>query len=174
MDTIGIPLETQRSDEVAEHLEGLVVDLVSLSLNGKQAQWHVTGPTSLPVHNQLDVLVTDLRAWVERVARRAVILGFAVDARPGTIGDAKALKKFPAGFVADRDAITEIGNQLSDVVVRARAALKPLGDADPVSQNLVTEILQGLEQHLWILQAQVVRDAGPRWPAVGSRRNGRR
>jgi starvation-inducible DNA-binding protein len=172
MNTIGIHLETQRSDEVAAHLEGLVVDLVSLSLNGKQAHWHVTGPNVLPLHNQLDGLVTNLRAWADRVAQRAVLLGFAVDARPGTIGDAKVLKKFPAGFVADRDAISEIADQLSDVVVRARAALEPLGDADPVSQHLVIEILQGLERHLWILQAQV-RDVEPPWPALRSLRNGR-
>ena len=151
MDTIGIPLETQRSNEVADCLADLVVDLVSLGLNSKQAYWHVTGSNFLPVRLQIDGLVTDLRVWADRVAQRAVILGYAVDARPGTIGNAKTLKKLPAGFIADRDAISEIADQLSDVAVRARAALEPLGDADPVSQYLVTEIVQRLEQHLWML-----------------------
>lgn len=172
---IGSSLDMPRSDEVAEHLESLMVDLVSLSLNGKQAHWHVIGPRLVPVRQQLDWLVTDGWAWADRVAERAVILGFAVDGRPGNIGAAKTLKAFPTGFVADHEAITEIADQVSDVVVRARTALEPLGEADAVSHGLVTEILRGLEQHLWMLQAQGVRDAGPRWPGgLGSRRNGQR
>ncbi|MGH9282463.1 MAG: Dps family protein [Acidimicrobiales bacterium] len=154
--TIGAPLAAARREEAAGHLEALMVDLVSLSLNGKQAHWHVTGANFLPVHNQLDVLVADVRVWADRVAERAVALGIAVDARPATIGDANILKEFPAGFVAATAAVTEIGHQVADVAGRARATLEPLGEADLVSQDLVIEIIHGLEQHLWMLQAQVV------------------
>lgn len=130
-------------------------DLVSLALTGKQAHWHVTGSNFLPVHEQLDEIVSDLRAWSDLVAERAVTLGVAVDARPSTIGGANVLKDFPAGFVADHHAVAEVADQLADVIARTRRTLAPLGEADPMSQDPVIEILRGLEHHHWMLLAQL-------------------
>jgi len=154
MEPMTLTMEEQWQEEAAGWLEPLLVDLVSLTLTGKQAHWHVTGPNFLPVHEQLDEIVSDLRTWSDLVAERAVTLGVAVDARPSTIGDANVLKDFPAGFVADHLTITEFADQLADVIARARKSLAPLGDADPVSQDLVIEILRGLEHHHWMLLAQ--------------------
>jgi starvation-inducible DNA-binding protein len=131
------------------------VDLVTLSLNTKQAHWHVTGRHFLPVHGQLDALETDVRAWADEVAERSVTLGVPVDGRPSTIGAMSALKELPEGFLSDVAAVTEIGHQVTVVVERIRAALDPLGQADPGSQDLAIEVLRGLEKHLWMLQAQV-------------------
>jgi len=154
MQTMTLTKEEHWRDEAAGWLEPLLVDLVSLALTGKQAHWHVTGPNFLPVHEQLDDIVSDLRNWSDLVAERAVALGVAVDARPSTIGDANMLTDFPAGFVAGHLAITAFADQLADVIARARKTLDPLGDADPVSQDLVIEILRGLEHHHWMLLAQ--------------------
>lgn len=155
MDTIGAPLATERRLEAAGYLDDLLVDLVTLSLNAKQAHWHVTGRDFLPVHEQLDALGTDVRAWADEVAERSISLGVPVDGRPSTIGAVNALKELPAGFMTDVDAVTEIGHQVTAVAERIRTALEPLGEADLVSQDLAIEVLRGLEKHLWMLQAQV-------------------
>jgi starvation-inducible DNA-binding protein len=147
-------MEEQWREEAAGWLEPLLLDLVSLALTGKQAHWHVTGRNFLPVHEQLDEIVSDLRTWSDLVAERAVTLGVAVDARPSTIGDANVLKDFPAGFVTDHRAVAEFADQIADVIARARDSVTPLGGADPVSQDLVIEILRGLEHHHWMLRAQ--------------------
>jgi len=39
-------------------------------------------------------------------------------------------------------------------VERTRATIERLGELDLVTQNLVIEILRGLERHLWMLQAR--------------------
>lgn len=157
MDTIGAPLATKRRLEAAGYLGDLLVDLVTLSLNTKQAHWHVTGRAFLPVHEQLDALGTDVRAWADEVAERSISLGLPVDGRPSTIGAVNALKELPAGFLTDVDAVTEIGHQVTAVAERIRTALEPLGEADMVSQDLAIEVLRGLEKHLWMLQAQVAK-----------------
>ncbi len=156
MEAIGLPLDDERRSEAAGCLEDVMVDLVTLSLNGKQAHWHVTGRSFLPVHDQLDTLVTDTRVWTDRVAERAIALGVPVDGRPSAIVRTNALKEFPTGFVTDVEAVTEIGHQVGAVAERIRAHLDALGETDLVSQDLVIEILAGLEHHLWMLQAQLV------------------
>ena len=60
MEAIGAPMDAERRVAAAGHLEDLLVDLITLSLNTKQAHWHVTGRNFLPVHEHLDTIYTFL------------------------------------------------------------------------------------------------------------------
>ena len=153
--TIGVPHEAVPDpDGVAVHLQDALVDLVALGLNAKQAHWHVHGPNFLPVHQHLDALVEDSRAWADLVAERAVALGAAVDGRPATVASDASVDTFPAGYVEDGKAVALIAEQVGAVVLGLRRSVAALGELDPVSQDLVIEVLRGLEKHLWMLQAQ--------------------
>src|SRR5688500_11563210 len=55
------------SEAVTADLQPLLVELIDLSLTGKQAHWNVTGPQFLPTHRQLDELVDDVRTWTDDV-----------------------------------------------------------------------------------------------------------
>jgi starvation-inducible DNA-binding protein len=163
METIAAPMAKEKRVAAAGYLDDLLVDLITLSLNAKQAHWHVTGRSFLPVHEQLDVLATDVRDWADEVAERAITLGVPVDGRPSTVGAVNALKELPDGFLTDVEAVTEIGHQVAAVAERIRTQLDPLGEADLATQDLAIEVVRGLEKHLWMLQAQVAQppvDAG--------------
>lgn len=159
METIATPMPAQKRAKAAGFLGDLLVDLVTLGLNAKQAHWHVTGRSFLPVHEQLDALAAEVRGWADDVAERAVTLGVPVDGRPATIGAMNALKELPDGFLTDMEAVTEIGHQVTAVAERVRAGLDPMGNADLVTQDLAIEVLRGLEKHLWMLQAHVADPA---------------
>ena len=79
----------------ASGLQKLLPELVALSLDAKQAHWNMTGPAFLPLHALTDDIAADTRAWADRIAERAVALGFYVDARPSTV--AAAASSFPLG-----------------------------------------------------------------------------
>jgi starvation-inducible DNA-binding protein len=154
--TIGLPgLTADDRTAVSVDLQAVLVDLVALSLNGKQAHWHVTGRHFLPVHEQLDVLVADTRAWADLVAERAVALGAPVDGRAHTVAETTGVGEFPEGFLDDDKTVTLVSEQVAAATERIRARLEGLGRADLVTQDLVIEILRGLEKHLWMLQAQL-------------------
>ena len=161
MDRIAAPMDGEQRVAAAGYLEDLLVDLITLSLNSKQAHWHVTGRNFLPVHEQLNTLEGDVRLWADDVAERAVTLGVPVDGRPAVIGRMNALKELPAGFLTDVEAVTAIGHQVTAVADRIRTGLDALGKADPASEDLVIAVLRGLEKHLWMLQAQVADAAAP-------------
>jgi starvation-inducible DNA-binding protein len=138
--------------DVAAHLQPILLDLVALSLNGKQAHWHVRGRHFTPLHEQLDQLVADARRYADEVAERVVALGVAVDGRAQTV--AEATRSFPDGFLADDKVIALIIEQLDAVIDRARETVGPLDGIDLVSQDLVLQLLHALEKHRWMFEAQ--------------------
>jgi starvation-inducible DNA-binding protein len=136
----------------ASAMHDLLPKLVALTLNAKQAHWNVTGPTFLPLHALTDIRGADTRVWADRVAERAVALGFVVDARPGTV--AAVGGPFPGGRLSDHEAIAELVAQIDDVADTARGSLADLAEADAVAHNLVVEVVGGLDKYRWMLGAQ--------------------
>jgi starvation-inducible DNA-binding protein len=136
----------------ASWLQRLVPQLVSLTLDAKQAHWNVTGPGFLPLHQLTDELADHARDWTDRAAERAVALGLAVDARATTI--ARAAREFPGGALTDREVIGELIASLDQVVATARRSLTDLERWDLVAHDITIEIIEGLEQYRWMLRAQ--------------------
>jgi starvation-inducible DNA-binding protein len=143
---------TVNGQQVAAHLQPLLLDLIALALNGKQAHWHVRGRHFTPLHEQLDKLVADARQYSDEVAERVVALGVAVDGRAQTV--AEATTSIPDGFLADDKVVSLIIELLDTVIERARATVEPLDELDLVSQDLVIQLLHALEKHRWMFQAQ--------------------
>jgi starvation-inducible DNA-binding protein len=143
--------DTARLDAVSA-LQKLLPELVALSLDAKQAHWNMTGPAFLPLHALTDDIAADTRAWADRVAERAVALGFYVDARPATV--AAAAGTFPLGRVTDVEAIAELTALIDGVTATARRVLDQLGPADAVAHGVTVDILEGLEKYRWMLTAQ--------------------
>jgi starvation-inducible DNA-binding protein len=136
----------------ASALQRLLPALVAVSLCAKQAHWNVTGHSFLALHGLTDEVATAAREWADRVAERAVALGFAVDARPGTV--ASAAPPFPAGRLGGGETVGELTDALDGAAGTARAALAELADADPVAFDVVVTALEGLEKYRWMLVAQ--------------------
>lgn len=135
----------------ASALQRLLPELVALGLHAKQAHWNVTGPAFLPLHELTDEIARDTTAWADRVAERAVALGFAADARPATV--AAVADDFPGGPLTDREAISELGALIDAVAETARSGLADVEEADAVAHDIYVEVLEGLEKHRWFLRA---------------------
>jgi starvation-inducible DNA-binding protein len=138
----------------AAALQRLLPDLVGLAMHAKQAHWNLTGESFLALHAFTDEIADDARAWADRVAERAVALGFTVDARPGTV--ASVAPQFPAGRLDDREAIPELLAVIDRAVATAAGALDDLADSDAVAHDVVVNVLEGLDKFRWMLRAQGV------------------
>lgn len=141
--------------DMAAQLQPVLVDLVALSLNGKQAHWHVHGRTFTQVHEQLDTLIEDARTYTDNVAERLVALGAAVDGRPATVAETTATPTYPPDFATDDKVVRAVVDQLDAVIARARQTLDRLDEVDQVTQDVVIELLRGLEKHRWMFAAQM-------------------
>src|SRR5256714_15344727 len=77
-------LDEHHRGEAGHELQATLVELVDLSLIGKQLHWNVFGRPFKPLHEHLDELVDSWRSLSDTVAERAVALGVAADGRAGT------------------------------------------------------------------------------------------
>jgi starvation-inducible DNA-binding protein len=141
-------------NRVGGELQPLLFDLIALGLQGKQAHWNVVGPFFQSVHAQLDQIVGDARGWSDEVAERMVTIGVSASGQALNIAQQSSIDPLPEGTITDKQAISFICDRIGMVATRARRAADSLGDSDLASQDLVLEILRGLEKHLWMLRVQ--------------------
>lgn len=142
----------------AEILQELVVDVTDLSLIGKQAHWNLRGPSFRDLHLQLDELVDVAREGADTLAERLLQLGVAADGRAGTISRNSHLDKFPEGRVSDDQVVDLMVAALETVSQVGHSRLGQLGELDPVSQDLVISVLEGVEKQLWMFEAHRERE----------------
>jgi starvation-inducible DNA-binding protein len=135
-------------------LQDLLADLVALQLQGKQLHWHVQGPRFLSVHEQLDAVVESARTYGDQVAERSVTLGQPVDGTPEAVSKEHGLPSLPEGWVRDDDAVRFVADAIEQVVRRGREVIAATDD-EPVTQDLATQVVAGLEKHLWMLRSQL-------------------
>lgn len=137
----------------AEILQELVVDVTDLSLVGKQAHWNLRGRSFRDLHLQLDEMVDVAREGSDTLAERLLQLGVAADGRAETLYKSSHLDKFPEGRISDDQATDLIVGALETVSQVGHSRLGQLGELDPVSQDLVIAVLEGIEKQLWMFEA---------------------
>jgi starvation-inducible DNA-binding protein len=144
-------------EEVGRELQATLVELVDLSLVGKQLHWSVVGPLFQPLHEHLDTLVDSWRELADTVAERAVALGYAPDGQAATVSSASDIPAVERGSIDDTDVVRELTERLADVAARVRARMDRLGELDLASQDVLIEVVRALEQQVWMLRAQLER-----------------
>ncbi|TAK21814.1 MAG: DNA starvation/stationary phase protection protein [Chloroflexota bacterium] len=144
----------------ADILQELLVDTIDLSLQAKQAHWNLRGPMFRDIHLLLDELVEEAGVVADRLAERCLALGVAADGRLTTLARNTHLEPFPGGRIADHQVVELIGAGLQTVSEVGRSRLGQLGELDLVSQDLVIEVLDGIEKRLWLLEAHRPAETG--------------
>jgi starvation-inducible DNA-binding protein len=133
-------------------LQHLLPQLVASALDVKQAHWNVTGPGFLALHDLTDELAARLLAWSDRIAERILALGLHADARATTV--AHAAVEFPLGRLSDAEVIGELVGRIDALVRDAKRVLGQLAATDPVGEQIVLDVIEGLEADRWKLSAQ--------------------
>ena len=140
---------------VAQFLGPVVTDLTALSVDSKQAHWHVRGANFQAIHELLDMIVDHARDYADTAAERVVALGLPIDARIQTVGAKATTPKLTAGFQQSDVIIAEVIASIDAALVAIRAAVTELAELDPVSQDVAIEIARALEKDRWFLFAHV-------------------
>ena len=146
-------LSPEDAKVVGDALQSVLVNLIDLSLLGKQAHWNLYGPTFLPVHEKLDELVDAAREGSDAVAERMDQLGVAPDGRVSTVAEKSKLPKFPKKFIEVSEAVSQVCDALAVVCQSLRDGQKKVADPDAVTEDLLIGLSETFEEHLWMLQA---------------------
>jgi starvation-inducible DNA-binding protein len=141
--------------QVGQELQATLLELVDLSLLGKQLHWSVVGPHFRSLHLQLDELIDSWRALADDVAERAVAIGFWPDGQADAIVGGADRTTVERGGIADHDVVRELARLVEGVAERARERMDRLGELDLASQDVLIDVTRALEQQLWMIRAQL-------------------
>lgn len=152
--TITSPLPPDAQKTAGEALQATLVDLVDLSLVAKQAHWNVVGRNFRSVHLQLDEVVTAARTFADQVAERAAAIAVNPDGRAATVAAETSLPQVAPTWVSDAEVVEAMVAAMDGMANGLRERISAVGEADPVTQDLLIEITEAIEQHRWMFQAQ--------------------
>jgi starvation-inducible DNA-binding protein len=135
-------------------LQETLVDLLGLSLIGKQAHWNIVGPRFRSIHLQLDEVVATARAHSDTVAERVAALGVSPDGRPETVAARFSLPGPKEGRVRDTEVVQVMVESLEAAIGRLRERIEATERPDPVTQDLLIDITGDLEKQRWMFDAE--------------------
>ena len=167
----------QASQELSDNLQKVLVDLLELQLQGKQAHWNVVGTNFRDTHRQLDEIIDAAREFSDTVAERMRALHAVPDGRTDTIAETTSLPAFPAGEVSTTDTIDLITARLDAVVGTIRDVHDAIDEEDPavMAASVSASALAAAAARIGWADTDAASDSGCAsfvWPKVTSSGSG--
>jgi starvation-inducible DNA-binding protein len=144
----------EASPELAGNLQRVLVDLIELHLQGKQAHWNVVGTNFRDLHLQLDELVDFARAGSDTIAERLRALDAVPDGRSDTVAATTTLPQFPVYEVGTAEAVDLVTARVYATVDTMRAVHDDVDAEDPSTADILHQLIDGLEKLAWLIKSE--------------------
>jgi starvation-inducible DNA-binding protein len=144
----------EASPELAGNLQRVLVDLIELHLQGKQAHWNVVGTNFRDLHLQLDELVDFARTGSDTIAERLRALDAVPDGRSDTVAATTTLPQFPAYEVFTAEAVDLVTARVYATVDTMRAVHDDVDAEDPSTADILHQLIDGLEKLAWLIKSE--------------------
>ena len=145
------------SPTLTTNLQAVLVDLIELHVQGKQAHWNIVGTNFRDLHLQLDEIIESAREFADDLAERMRALHALPDGRSSTVSKSTSLAEFPTGLINTKDAIERIVAALEAAVGTMRKVHDEVDEEDPTTADLLHEFIAKFEQYAWLVNAETMR-----------------
>ncbi|BBY15640.1 Dps family protein [Mycolicibacterium litorale] len=142
------------SPEFAANLQRVLVDLIELHLQGKQAHWNVVGTNFRDLHLQLDELVDFAREGSDTIAERMRALDAVPDGRSDTVAATTSLPEFPAFERSTGEVVDLITVRIAATVDTMRTVHDAVDAEDPSTADILHQLIDGLEKLAWLIKSE--------------------
>ncbi|WP_394279523.1 Dps family protein [Microbacterium sp.] len=142
------------SQTLSDNLQKVLVDLLELASQGKQAHWNVVGKNFRDTHVQLDEIIDAARNFSDTIAERMRALHAVPDGRSDTVAEQTTLPEFPHGEVLTTDVIDLVTERLEAAIETCRTVHDEVDEEDPTSADILHSVLETLEQYAWMVSAE--------------------
>ena len=144
----------QAAPELSGYLQQVLVDLIELGIQGKQAHWNVVGTNFRDLHLQLDELVDFAREASDTIAERMRALDSVPDGRSDTVAAATSLPQFPAYEHSTTEVVDLITARVYAAVDTLRAVHDAVEAEDPSTADILHQLIDGLEKLAWLIKSE--------------------
>lgn len=143
------------SDKLIASLQQVLVDLIDLALQGKQAHWNVVGTNFRDLHLQLDEVVEEAQEHSDIMAERLRALHATADSRAATVAATTSLPAFPEGELDTHKVIALIVERIDDAVATVREVHDSVDAEDPTTADLLHTIIDEFEKLSWMVSSEI-------------------
>lgn len=144
----------QASPELSANLQRVLVDLIELHLQGKQAHWNVVGTNFRDLHLQLDELVDFAREGSDTIAERMRALDVVPDGRSDTVAADTTLPEFPPYELNTAEVVDLITGRVYAAVDTIRTLHDAVDAEDPSTADILHQLIDGLEKLAWLIKSE--------------------
>ncbi|SFS14378.1 starvation-inducible DNA-binding protein [Microbacterium sp. cf046] len=142
------------SKELGANLQAVLVDLLELQMQGKQAHWNVVGRNFRDTHRILDEIIEAAREFSDTVAERMRALHAVPDGRSDIVAATTTLPEYPHGEIGTSETVDLITVRLENTVSTMRDVHDAVDEEDPTSADILHACIEKLEQFAWMVSAE--------------------
>jgi starvation-inducible DNA-binding protein len=139
---------------LTHNMQEVLVDLVELHLQGKQAHWNLIGTNFRDLHLQLDEIVDIAREASDTIAERMRALNAVPDGRSDTVAASTTLPAFPPDERNTTETVDLVTNRIYATVSTIRRVHDAVDAVDPSTSDLLHEIIDALEKQAWMIKSE--------------------
>ena len=147
-------LDVSEGHRIAATLQERLLGLIDLSLVLKHAHWNVLGPTFIGVHEMLDTQVAGVRLMSDAVAERIAQLGAAPNGLPGNLVAKRHWDDYSQTRASVLQHLAALDLVYTGVIEGHRSAIEEF-EKEPVTQDMLVEQTQQLEEYQWFVRAHL-------------------
>lgn len=135
-------------------LQQVLVDLIELHLQAKQAHWNLVGTNFRDLHLQLDEIVDIAREAADTMAERLRAVAAVPDGRSDTVVSTTRVPALAEGLLSTAAVVDAVTTRIRAVVGTMRRVHDGVDDADPSTADLLHAVIDSLEKQAWMLGAE--------------------
>jgi starvation-inducible DNA-binding protein len=128
---------------LSDNLQAVLVDLIELHIQGKQAHWNVVGTNFRDTHLILDEIIEAARG-----------LHALPDGRSETVSATTTLAKFPGDQVDTSQVVSLVTERLDAAAKTCRDVHDAVDEADPTTADILHKVIETLEKYAWLVSAE--------------------
>jgi starvation-inducible DNA-binding protein len=140
--------------EAISLLNSRLADAIDLQSQCKQAHWNVKGPHFIALHKLFDNVYTAAGEYVDLIAERIVQLGGVAEGTVRIAAERSTLIDYPQRLRSGDEHVAALSDALATFGRGVRMGVIELDDlGDAATVDILTEVLRGVDQWLWFVEA---------------------
>jgi starvation-inducible DNA-binding protein len=147
----------EKRSGLVELLNGLLANSLDLHSQAKQAHWNVKGRHFISAHELFEDVAEHVAGHSDDIAERVAALGGYALGTARQVAQRTRLDEFSPAKLSGQDCLNELVERLATHASLLREAIeRTSGDlADPVTEDLLVEVLREVEVDMWFLESHL-------------------
>ncbi|HLT30005.1 MAG TPA: DNA starvation/stationary phase protection protein Dps [Myxococcaceae bacterium] len=152
-----VDVSKEKRAGLIELLNELLANSLDLHSQAKQAHWNVKGRHFISAHELFEDVAKHTAAHSDDIAERVAALGGYALGTTRQVAQRTRLDEFAPSSLNGQDCLSELVDRLAAHATLLRAGIEQTGGdlADPVTEDLLVEVLREVEVDLWFLESHL-------------------